>query len=76
MILKAEHLLIAKNLWNPEHRIRVVALHIPGVDNDYADTTSRKFSKNCERELDQKVVTRLFILLGEPKIILFASRTY
>uniref|UniRef100_A0A914YLL5 Reverse transcriptase domain-containing protein n=1 Tax=Panagrolaimus superbus TaxID=310955 RepID=A0A914YLL5_9BILA len=71
-----ELLCAAQELWEwaLENRIYVIASHIPGIKNVDADTASRKFSENCEWELNQVVVSRLFDKWGEANIDLFASR--
>uniref|UniRef100_A0AC34FUL5 Reverse transcriptase domain-containing protein n=1 Tax=Panagrolaimus sp. ES5 TaxID=591445 RepID=A0AC34FUL5_9BILA len=60
--------------WALENRIYVIASHIPGIKNTDADSASRKFSENCEWELNQNTVLRLFDKWGVADVDLFASR--
>uniref|UniRef100_A0A914PIU4 Reverse transcriptase domain-containing protein n=1 Tax=Panagrolaimus davidi TaxID=227884 RepID=A0A914PIU4_9BILA len=71
-----ELLAAAQDLWEwaLKNRIFVVASHIPGIENIDADAASRRFSENCEWELNQNTVSRLFDKWGKASIDLFASR--
>ena len=50
------------------------AVHIPGLDNQIADTMSPKFSDNIEWSLDINIFDRLSQPFGTPQVDLFASR--
>uniref|UniRef100_A0AC35GWB7 Reverse transcriptase domain-containing protein n=1 Tax=Panagrolaimus sp. PS1159 TaxID=55785 RepID=A0AC35GWB7_9BILA len=66
-----ELLAAAQDLWEwaLKNRIFVVASHIPGTENIDADAASRRFSENCEWELNENTVSRLFDKWGKQVLI-------
>ena len=61
-------------LWCIYNKVSINAVHIPGLDNQVADSMSRNFSDNIEWSLDNQIFTRLCQDFGKPQIDLFASR--
>ena len=61
-------------IWCIDNKVSINAVHIPGLDNQIADTMSRKFSDNIEWSLDINIFDRLYQTFGTPQIDLFASR--
>jgi len=61
-------------VWCLEREIFVVAQHIPGKDNVYADYHSRNFSERIEWSLNPTVFRWITQRLWYPEIDLFASR--
>ena len=61
-------------LWCIHNKVSINAVHIPGLDNQIADTMSRKFSDNIEWSLDNQIFNHLCQAFGKPQIDLFASR--
>ena len=55
-------------------KLSISTVHIPGLDNQIADSMSRNFSDNIEWSLDNQIFTRLCQVFGKPLIDLFASR--
>ena len=69
-----DHLTRKLWVWCPERDIFVVAQHVPGKDNVYADYHSRNFNEKIEWSLHPTVFRWITQRLWYPEIDLFASR--
>lgn len=67
---------VAFAMWNwcEVRKIWLYATHLPGVENEMADSLSRRFSASVEWELSQKLFEEIVQKLGQPSVDLFASR--
>ena len=59
--------------WAIQHHVKLVAVHLPGVDNVLADYLSRNRADPTEWTLSKNVTQPLFSMWGRPQIDLFAS---
>lgn len=67
---------IAYEIWKTceQRSLWLIAAHIPGVQNDLADSLSRKFSNNVEWCLNQNIFNIICNRMGHPSVDLFATR--
>lgn len=67
---------VAFNIWEwCEHRnIWLYACHLPGVENEVADSLSRRFSSAVEWELQEDIFAQIVHKFGTPSVDLFANR--
>lgn len=56
-------------------RLWLLAAHIPGVQNSWADALSRKFSTNVEWCVNEQIFELICKRMGRPSVDLFATRT-
>jgi hypothetical protein len=62
--------------WSINNGVSLVAVHIPGEDNQIADSLSRGRSvQPTEWSLSRAIVQQIFQVLGSPQIDLFAHRS-
>ncbi|XP_038055782.1 uncharacterized protein LOC119727789 [Patiria miniata] len=59
--------------WLIRHKADLRAIHIPGAENDIADSLSRGKVIHTECSLNKRIVSQIFSILGRPHIDLFAS---
>ncbi|XP_038054779.1 uncharacterized protein LOC119726989 [Patiria miniata] len=59
--------------WLLRHKVDLLAIHIPGAENDIADSLSRGKVVPTEWSLNRRIVSQIFSILGRPHIDLFAS---
>ncbi|XP_038046762.1 uncharacterized protein LOC119720969 [Patiria miniata] len=59
--------------WLIRHKVDLCAIHIPGAENDIADSLSRGKVVPTEWSLNRRIVHQIFSILGRPHIDLFAS---
>lgn len=60
--------------WCEQRHIWLYATHLPGVENEIADSLSRRFSSSVEWELSQDIFEKIVLMFGQPTVDLFASR--
>lgn len=67
---------VAFDLWSwcESHEIWIIATHIPGQDNEIADSLSRSFSPCVEWEINNRLFQDIIRKFGVPSVDLFASR--
>jgi hypothetical protein len=60
--------------WATERELKIVASHIPGIENVEADLASRTHNNDTEWMLKHDIFGRVTAILGSPEKDLFASR--
>lgn len=60
--------------WCEDRKIWLYATHLPGIENEIADSLSRRFSASIEWELSQEIFLEIVHMFGQPSVDLFASR--
>lgn len=60
--------------WCELHHVWLTASHIPGLENEIADSLSRHFSPSVEWEINQEIFQEICSNFGTPDIDMFATR--
>lgn len=60
--------------WCEQRNIWLYATHLPGMENEVADSLSRNFSPSVDWELNDQLFKEVVHIFGQPSVDLFASR--